>query len=115
MSFIADIGPYFGFDQCGTKSPFDFETQWRFSPLRYAQNAKTPTLFIHSDEDYRCPLDQGMQMMQALTVHGVKTRMVVFHGENHELSRSGKPQHRIRRLEEMTGWFDDHACRGIKK
>ncbi|MGP1375968.1 MAG: alpha/beta hydrolase family protein [Bulleidia sp.] len=115
MSFIADIGPYFGFDQCGIKSPFDFETQWRFSPLRYAQSAKTPTLFIHSDEDYRCPLDQGMQMMQALTVQGVETRMVVFHGENHELSRSGKPQHRIRRLEEMTGWFDDHACRGIKK
>ncbi len=72
------------------------------------ENAKTPTLFLHSDQDYRCPLPEAMQMMQAMTVRGVETRMIVFHGENHELSRSGKPKHRIRRLEEITGWFEEH-------
>lgn len=115
MSFISDIGLYFGADQCGAQSPFDFETQWRFSPLRYVEKAKTPTLFIHSDEDYRCPLDQGMQMMQALTYRGIETRMIVFHGENHELSRSGKPTHRLRRLKEMTAWFDAHMHKRSKK
>lgn len=115
MSFISDIGLYFGADQCQAKSAFDFASQWRFSPLCYAEKAKTPTLFIHSDEDYRCPLDQGMQMMQALTWRGIETRMVVFHGENHELSRSGKPTHRIRRLEEMTSWLQAHTRAGSKK
>jgi dipeptidyl aminopeptidase/acylaminoacyl peptidase len=112
MSLISDIGPYFGPDQCGAKSVFtahDTEKLWEHSPLKYADQVKTPTLFIHSDEDYRCPLPEGMQMMQALAVRNIETRMVIFHGENHELSRSGKPLHRIRRLEEITGWFDRHT------
>ncbi|MBQ4307738.1 MAG: prolyl oligopeptidase family serine peptidase, partial [Lachnospiraceae bacterium] len=60
-------------------------------------------------EDYRCPLPEGMQMMQALAANGVETRMVIFKGENHELSRSGRPKHRIRRLKEITGWFEVHT------
>ena len=108
-SFMSDIGPYFNPDQCGAESPFDFEPLWEHSPLKYAKNAKTPTLFIHSDQDHRCPLPEGMQMMQALVINGVETRMCIFHGENHELSRSGKPQHRIRRLTEITDWFNKHT------
>ena len=41
----------------------------------------------------------------ALILRGVPTRMCIFHGENHELSRSGKPRHRVRRLREITGWL----------
>ena len=123
MSLISDIGPYFGPDQCGARDLFgsdaspakDFFEQenidrlWEHSPLKYAKNVKTPLLLIHSDEDYRCPLPEGMQFMQALTFNGVETRMVIFHGENHELSRSGKPAHRIKRLTEITEWFLKHT------
>lgn len=109
MTFVADIGLDFDCDQCGAEDCFDFEKQWEHSPLKYVKNAKTPTLFIHSDEDYRCPVDQGMQMMNALAANGVETRIVIFHGENHELSRSGKPQHRLRRLKEITDWFVSHT------
>ncbi|MBR2843616.1 MAG: prolyl oligopeptidase family serine peptidase, partial [Solobacterium sp.] len=49
------------------------------------------------------------QMMQALAVRDVETRLVIFHGENHELSRSGKPLHRMRRLQEITDWFENHT------
>ncbi|MDY2780454.1 MAG: S9 family peptidase [Bulleidia sp.] len=112
FSFISDIGLYFGPDQNGCKGLFseeDVEKMWNHSPLKYADNVKTPTLFIHSDEDYRCPLPEGMQMMQALAYKGVETRMCIFHGENHELSRSGKLAHRIRRLTEITNWFNEHT------
>lgn len=118
MSFISDIGPYFGPDQCGGKGLFGDENTkalWDHSPLKYAKQVKTPTLFIHSEEDYRCPLPEGMQMMQALAVNGVETRMVIFKGENHELSRSGKPQHRVRRLKEITEWFEKHTGSKTKK
>ena len=102
---VADIGTYFAKDQ-NAGDPFDSpEKLWQHSPLKYAKNAKTPTLFIHSDEDYRCPLAEGLQMYTALVDLGVPTRLCLFHGENHELSRSGKPQHRIRRLTEITSWF----------
>ena len=50
-----------------------------------------------------------MQMMQALCARNVETRLVIFHGENHDLSRSGKPLNRIRRLKEITDWFDRHT------
>lgn len=106
---ISDIGYNYNIEQQGAETIFDTEPLWRHSPLAYAKNAVTPTLFIHSDEDRRCPLPEGMQMMQALMVKGVEAKMVLFHGENHELSRSGKPVHRLRRLQEMTDWFNAHT------
>lgn len=112
MSFISDIGLYFGPDQCGADGLFgekNVEKLWEHSPLKYADKVKTPTLFIHSDEDHRCPLPEGMQMMQALAQRNIETKMVIFHGENHELSRSGKPLHRVKRLEEITDWFEKHT------
>jgi acylaminoacyl-peptidase len=81
---------------------------WWHSPLRYADRVVTPTLFIHSAEDYRCWLPEGLQMFSALRAHGIESRMVVFDGENHELSRGGKPKHRVRRLNEILDWFDRH-------
>ena len=84
------------------------EKLWQHSPLKYLDKCSTPTLIIHSDEDYRCPLSEGYQMYSALQQLGVETRMIIFHGENHELSRSGKPRHRIRRLKEITDWFEKH-------
>ena len=76
------------------------------SPIRYARNVKTPTLVIHSDQDYRCPLEQGEQWYVALKRLGVEAEMLLFHGENHELSRNGKPANRIVRLEAIMEWFE---------
>jgi dipeptidyl aminopeptidase/acylaminoacyl peptidase len=105
---ISDIGPIFGKDQNGGDVYGDFNKVWWHSPLKYADKVTTPTLFIHSAEDYRCPVNQGLEMLNVLLEHGVDTKMVYFRGENHELSRSGKPLHRIRRLKEITEWFSSH-------
>ena len=45
-------------------------------------------------------------MYSALAAHGVESRLILFRGENHELSRSGKPRHRVRRLKELVQWMD---------
>ena len=103
---MSDIGYRFATDQCGGDLFHTPETLWAHSPLRYAQHVKTPTLFIHSDEDYRCPMAEGMQMYTALVDRGIPARLCYFRGENHELSRSGKPKHRIRRLQEITDWIE---------
>lgn len=73
--------------------------------MRYARNVKTPTLIIHSDQDFRCPLEQAEQWYVALKRLGVTTEMLLFHGENHELSRSGKPANRLVRLDAILDWF----------
>ncbi len=106
---VSDIGHEFAADQNAADLWASPEKLWERSPLKYADRAVTPTLFIHSDEDYRCPLDQGLQMLTALLQKGVPARLCLFHGENHELSRSGKPKHRLRRLKEITDWFEKYA------
>ena len=109
FSLISDIGYYFGTDQNHTETVLDdYDKLWDKSPLKYAKNAHTPTLFIHSTKDYRCPVSEGMQMFQALKLNNTQTRFVMFYGENHELSRSGKPKSRIRRLKEICDWFDEY-------
>jgi dipeptidyl aminopeptidase/acylaminoacyl peptidase len=78
------------------------------SPLRYAKNTKTPTLFIHSENDLRCTIQQAEEFFVALMELGVDTELVRFPDENHELSRSGKPNHRIERFNHILRWFDKY-------
>ena len=82
---------------------------WEQSPLKYADRASTPTLFLHSLEDYRCRFPNALQMYTALKTRGVETKMLLFEGECHELSRSGRPLNRVRRLEALAGWIEDHT------
>ena len=103
-----DIGYYFNADQNQATPWINHDKLWWHSPVKYADKAKTPTLFIHSEEDYRCWIAEGLQMFTALKYHGVDARLCMFRGENHELSRSGKPKHRIKRLEEITNWFEKY-------
>ena len=103
-----DIGYYHNLSAVQSDPWNSPEEMWNRSPLKYADKCKTPTLFIQSDEDYRCWMADALQMFTALRMHGVPTRVCLFHGENHELSRSGKPKHRVRRLKEITNWFDHY-------
>lgn len=67
---------------------------------------KTPTLFLQSDEDYICPVIEAQQMFTAVIQNGVEAKMVIFKGENHALSRNGRPKNRIKRIQEITDWMD---------
>lgn len=107
----SDIGILFANDQNAATvlTEEGQRSMWAHSPLKYASRIHTPTLFIHSDEDYRCPIDQGLQLYAALLEQGIDTRFVWFKGENHELSRSGKPKHRVKRLTEITAWIKKYT------
>ena len=86
----------------------DFESYWRQSPLRYIGNARTPTLIIHSENDLRCPVSQGEQLFTALKRIGVETELVRFPEESHGLSRGGRTDRRISRLNHILRWFDKY-------
>ena len=105
-SLIIDIGDRILRQSCGKNTPWNHEeVLWEMSPLKYAKNVVTPTLFLHSDEDYRCYIGEAFQMFTALKQIGVDSELIVFHGENHSLSRSGRPSNRIVRVEEMLKWM----------
>ena len=105
---LSDIGYYYVPDQqLGTiwEHP---ERLWKASPLTYADRVKTPTLFIHADKDYLCTLANGLEMFAALKLHGLESKLCMFYGENHGLSREGKPSNRISRLSEILHWMEEH-------
>lgn len=78
------------------------------SPISLVDNVKTPVQLIHSDTDFRTPLEQGLQYFTALRMLDKPSELVVFPGESHGLSRVGKPAHRVERLQHVLRWFDKH-------
>ncbi len=105
-----DIGFYYNAAMIGCGEPpwRNVKAYLEKSPLMHVERAKTPTLIIHSTEDYRCWLDQAIEFFTALRLNNVKSRLVLFPGENHDLSRSGKPKHRVERLKHIVEWFIEH-------
>ncbi len=86
-------------------SPCDWEQYWTQSPLKYAHTVTTPTLFLQSSDDYRCPEQESVEMFAALRHAHVPARLVIFQGESHNLSRMGGPQNRLLRLNEIFDWL----------
>ena len=82
------------------------ETYERCSPITYAKKIKTPLLIIHSEQDLRCSIEQAEQLFVTLKLMKKKVEMVRFPEEPHGLSRHGRPDRRIARLEWILKWFD---------
>ena len=103
----SDIGPAFVEFQLG-RDLSDAEGLWQMSPLAHTENANTPLLVIHGEDDLRCPLEQGQQMYIAMKKQRVDTRFVIFPKSSHGLSRNGLPNLRLERLEEIVQWFETY-------
>ncbi len=104
----SDIGPHFTEDQIGIDPWDDEETALAKSPIRYVQKVTTPLLIVHSFEDLRCWHVEALQMFTALKHYGKEVEMFLVPKENHDLSRGGKPKHRVARLKAYLRWFDAH-------
>lgn len=78
------------------------------SPITYVNQVSTPLLLIHSENDLRCPIEQGEQMYTALRWLGKTAEFARFPDEHHELSRAGQPVHRVERLTRIADWFTKH-------
>jgi dipeptidyl aminopeptidase/acylaminoacyl peptidase len=97
----SDIGSFFSDEYVGTEP----ELVRAQSPQAVVDRVSTPTLVIHSANDLRCPLGQGERYFAALKRNGVPTEMLIFPGENHELSRAGRPRHRLQRFDAVLEWW----------
>jgi dipeptidyl aminopeptidase/acylaminoacyl peptidase len=77
------------------------------SAISLVRRVKTPLMLIEGEVDWRTPAASGgEQMFRALKYLKKPTVMVRFPEESHELSRSGRPWHRVERLQHIVGWFD---------
>ncbi|WP_347599610.1 prolyl oligopeptidase family serine peptidase [Acrocarpospora sp. B8E8] len=74
------------------------------SPIYHAAGSGTPTLILHGDRDRTTPLGQAEQLYRAYTTAGVRTRLVVYPREGHELV---EPAHRRDATERVIGWLTE--------
>ena len=100
----SDIGYFFTAAYAGT----DADAVAAQSPLAHVDKVDLPVLIIHSEQDWRCPVEQAQRYFVALRSRGVPAELLLFPGEGHELSRSGLPSHRIARFEAVLDWWARH-------
>lgn len=102
----SDIGHLFNVGELGGILPWENTAKYlERSPLTYAKDITTPLLIIHSEDDLRCPIGEAEQLFMALKTLRREVVFVRFPDENHELSRSGKPRHRLERFRIILDWF----------
>jgi len=111
-NFISDDGTrdgaYGHADDFGGDIFEKHDLYWNASPLKYVKNVKTPTLVLHSDNDFRVPIEQGEQWFRALRHFGVPSEIVFFPRENHNLTRTGEPKHLVESINWQVYWFDKY-------
>jgi dipeptidyl aminopeptidase/acylaminoacyl peptidase len=105
MYGTSDIGFTFGEYEFSGKPWEDLKQYEKYSPITYVEQMTTPLLIVHSEQDYRCPIEQGEQLFVFLKRLGRTVEFVRFPNENHELSRAGQPKHRVQRLEYNLDWW----------
>ncbi|MGF7178950.1 S9 family peptidase [Tunturiibacter psychrotolerans] len=75
----------------------------KWSPMLAIQNAKTPTLVVHSQRDYRLDVSEGFQLFTALQRLNVPSKMLYFPDEGHWVL---KPQNSKLWYETVGDWCD---------
>ncbi|KQY20566.1 dipeptidyl aminopeptidase [Cellulomonas sp. Root485] len=111
ISFVgsSDIGWFFGLEYLGdTGDEAGAAALAAQSPMAHVGRVRTPTLVIHSEQDWRCPVEQGQRWFVELKRRGVHAELLLFPGEGHELTRSGNPKHRAVRFEHVLRWWSTH-------
>jgi dipeptidyl aminopeptidase/acylaminoacyl peptidase len=73
----------------------------RWSPSYFVKDFKTPTLVVHGEQDYRVPLDQGLQLFTALQTQKVPSKLLVFPDEGHWVL---KPQNSLLWYKQVLDW-----------
>ena len=101
----SDIGHSFAEAQSGCLPWDNLEWYLERSPLTYAADITTPLLILHAENDLRCPIEQAEQLFVALKKQHKEVRFVRFPDEGHEMSRAGKPRHRLERFRVILEWF----------
>ncbi len=103
MMGASDVG-YFIQTETGGFLPWrDLEKFEKFSPHRFVDNFKTPTLVIHGELDYRVPVSQAFELFFALKKKGVPCRLLYFPDEGHWIL---KPKNSRRWYEEVFTWLE---------
>ncbi len=109
-NWYTQIGSDFGFNK--SRFPEFWEDPSIFqqsSPHFGAGNFKTPTLVIHGQQDFRVPVNHGIELFHTLKKRGVPTKLIYYPNENHWVL---KPQNSIFWYQQVFDWLERYAAPG---
>ena len=99
--------PAFWVVEMGGIDPWrDADTFAKYSPREGVANWTSPTLIIHGEKDYRCPVGEGLALFEGLRAHGVEAELLVFPDENHWIL---KPRNVVAWYQSVRDWLDAHT------
>ena len=78
---------------------------WERSPIRHAHAVKTPTMFVHGENDNDVPIAEAEQFYIALWDVGVETVMVRYPREGHGIRES---KHVVDVIDRSIAWYRKH-------
>jgi dipeptidyl aminopeptidase/acylaminoacyl peptidase len=81
------------------------EMLWERSPIRYVQKVRTPTLFLHGENDNDVPIAEAEQFFIALMDVGVDTQMIRYPREGHGLRET---KHIADSIERSIAWYEKY-------
>ena len=102
----SDIGPWFGERELAGSPRDQMQRYWELSPLAHVEKVETPILILHGEQDLRCPQEQAEQWFVSLRRLGKTAEFLRFPEESHDMSRNGRIDRRLLRLNRIVDWFD---------
>ncbi len=112
MYGVSDITPLWFETEFG--GPYwTSDEQWQryrhHSPITYVERIQTPLLLLQSENDYRCPIDQGEQLLTALRMRRQAVELIRFPGASHFIAATGTPLQRYLQWKLALDWFDTYV------
>ncbi|HEU5229068.1 MAG TPA: S9 family peptidase [Ktedonobacteraceae bacterium] len=88
------------------------EETWEFyrsrSPITYVEHFSTPLLLLQSENDYRCPIEQGEQLFTALCTRQQTVELIRFPNASHAIANTASPHHRYFQWKLTLDWFETY-------
>jgi len=103
MALAADISQYVRRHWIRADPWTDPEAFLKFSPIRYVDKVKTPTLMMVGEEDWRTPTWEAEQFYTGLKMNGVDTALIRIPGASHGIT--SRPSRLIALTDNIMGWF----------
>ncbi len=91
---------------------WESEETWQWyrarSPITYVDRISTPLLLLQSENDYRCPIEQGEQLFTALCVRQQTVELIRFPNASHAIASTASPHHRYFQWKLTLDWFETY-------
>jgi dipeptidyl aminopeptidase/acylaminoacyl peptidase len=88
------------------------ENYEKFNPVNHVKDWRVPMMVIHSGDDFRIPITQGLGAFTALQRQGIPSELLTFPDENHWIL---KPHNSVQWHDAVNAWLREWTAKDAPK